>query len=342
MAKTISLQELKPGDILLFTPPKEKGYWESLIIALLTKTTVSHSGLMSDKPGLVLQEVPTGADELPLPRVGLRKVYVRRLEGEPDTEVVVQIARKYVDEKLPYPMSNLAFLGMYMLATDFTPDTIGGSLFINGLKVASYELMKLINKHKHPGTDTPMVCSQFAAACYDEAAMQCGPQYKIHYNEKVATFRSLLDRIIDQLEAEEEGKNYSVALEENHPLLGGELDQDEADTHLQNLADHLDQKQKEPQEQVLLAKPAKISEALIASFYQYGKSILKLFGSEKEYPDKKEASADEIKSVMEELLKIQETFVTPGDLLSHTTNLMDMGTLTYTQDELDAVLGKNA
>lgn len=38
---------------------------------------------------------------------------------------------------------------------------------------------------------------------------------------------------------------------------------------------------------------------------------------------------------------IQEAFVTPGDLLSNTTNLMDMGLLTYTAEELARYLNEN-
>ena len=171
--------------------------------------------------------------------------------------------------------------------------------------------------------------------------MTYGPQYKIHYNEDVSTFANLLRKIIDQLTEEEEGKTYSVALEENHPLLGGELGEDEADMHLQNLADHLDQKQNEAQDKVLLSKPEKVSDELIASFYQYGKGLLKLFGNKTEYPDKKEATPEEIKSVLEELLHIQETFVTPGDLLSKTTNLMDMGELVYTASEIAPYWNRN-
>jgi hypothetical protein len=348
MAKTITLEELKTGDIVLYSPPPGKEGRESRIICFFTKSPVSHTGMIAPNHGYSIQEIPDGASCITLPEPGIRKLYIRRLEGEPDTSVVDTIAMKYVEEKLPYPMSNLAFLGLYMLASDFIPDSLGGSIFKNALKVASYELMKLINKHTHPGTDEPpMVCSQFAATCYDEAALTYGPQYKIHYNEDVSTFANLLRKIIDQLTEEEEGKTYSVALEENHPLLGGELEEDEADMHLQNLADHLDQKQieaqqNEGQDKVLLAaKPEKVSEELIASFYQYGKGILKLFGNKTEYPDKKEATPEEIKSVLEELLRIQETFVTPGDLLSKTTNLMDMGQLVYTASEIAPYWNKN-
>lgn len=337
MAKEISLKELTPGDIILFSVPRQSKI--SILIGLITHSPVSHTGLVDRNPGYALQEVEEGASRRGLPEAGTRKLYIRRLKSTPDTTKVVDIAKKYVAEDLPYPMSNLAFLGMYILASDFIPDTLGGEIVLNVLKLATYELMKLVNEKRHPGTDVPpMVCSQFAAACYDEAALAYGPEYKIHYNEEVSTVASLLRRIIDQLAEEEEEKSYAVREIKHEHLLNVPEDTDPYEYHCDRFADHLQQRE----EKGLSAVPSKISDEIVSVLYQYGKNFLKLTGSTKEYPDKEEATADEIKAVLEELLRFQEAFVTPGDLLSNTTNLEDMGILTYTQDELDMYLERDA
>lgn len=330
MDKTISLSELKPGDVILFHKPKDSKI--SFLISLLTLSPVSHSGMISSNPGYVIQEVLEGASRLPLGDPGERKLYIRRLEGEPDTSVVVKIGMKYVDEKLPYPFSNLIFLGMYILISDFIPDAFEGGLVKKLLKLATYELMKLVNKKRHPGTDVPpMVCSQFVAACYDEAALDVGPQYKIHYKEK--TSAGLLEKILQQLD-EEQDKTYAIEKPEEGMLLGASNSADAVEEYCEQLTQHM-------QENTLLARPAKISDELIASLYQYGTWLLKLLDDTADYPDQDHASPEEIKKVLQELLRFQEAFVTPGDLLSNTTNLMDMGILTYTAAELARYLNEN-
>lgn len=326
MGKTISLEELRPGDIVLFSVPKKS--WESWLIAFFTRSKVSHTGMVDKRIGYILQEIPEHATTLAIPAAGTRTLYIRRLKSQPDTSKVADIAQKYVDEQLPYPMSNLAFLGLYILASDFMPNNATGKLIECVLKTAVFAIMEFVNKKLHPGTEVPpMVCSQFAAACYDEAALTYGPEYKIHYTDDVSSVKSLLHKILDQLA--EEDKIYSLESEDAAPLLGAENGAGDAEFYCEQLAKEIQNQEKTP----MLTAEKKISDSLIASFYQYGKGILKMFGDTTVYPDKKEATAEEIKKVLEGLLRIQEAFVTPGDLLSNTTNLEDMGILTYTDDE---------
>lgn len=325
MAETITLNELKPGDIVLFSIPEHS--WISSIIGFLTHSEVSHTAMVDTNPAYILEEGGEGAAESPLPDPGTRTLYIRRLNNSPDTSKVDEIAMKYIKEKLPYPMSNLVFLGLYIIAGDFIPDTIGGDILKNILRLATYELMNLVNNKTHPGTDVPpMVCSQFAAACYDEAALTYGPEYKIHYNEKVTTVTTLLRKIIDQL-TEEESKNYSLEMPEYKSLLA-DIEGDAAEFHCANLKKHIESN-------AFTGSSDKVSEELISAIYNFGKWYLRLFDGKTEYEaDAKHATTEEIKSVLEELLRFQEAFVTPGDLLTNTTNLDDMGILTYTAEEL--------
>jgi|GEM_PF-2282181 len=346
MEKTITLNELKPGDIILFSVPKNSKI--SILIGLLTRSKVSHTGMVDFNPGYVLEEIKEGATKSPLPSPG-RTLYIRRLQNEPDTSEIVKIAMKYVDEKLPYPMSNLVLLGLYILAGDFIPDSFGDDIIKSLLKLATYEIINLVNEKTHPGTDVPpMVCSQFAAACYDEAALTYGPEYKIRYNDEVSSVFALLKKIIDQL-SEDETKVFSLephksfikSVEDEVEKAAGISDHKElAEFHSDKLIQHIESHK---DDQMLLEKPSHISDEVITAFYNYGKWFLRLFDGKTEYNDIEtdQITAGEIKEVLEELLRFQEVFVTPGDLFNHTENLMDMGILTYTDTELAKYLVEN-
>lgn len=324
-ADTITLQELKTGDIMLFSPTDEA---ISKLIVFVTHSQVSHTGMVDYNPAYVINEQGEGAMRRLLGAPGERTVYIRRLKDAPDTSKVVDIAMEYVNEKLPYPKSNLFFLGIYVLAGEFIPDTLTGELIKNLLRVVCYELIKFVNEKQFPGEGVPMVCSQFAAFCYDQAALKYGPEYKIHYNEKVATVPSLIRTILDQLEKEPE-KTYRLEKPKKKGLLG-EVEEElmTAEECCGQLLEHLTKNR-------LMAAPSKVSDEVIAATYQYGKLLLALFGSKELKEDVEAVSATEIRDVLLELLRFQETFVTPEDLLSNTTNLEDMGILTYTQEDLD-------
>ena len=366
MADTITLQELKPGDIILFSPSDEL---ISKIIVLLTHSQVSHTGMSDYNPGYVLNEEGDGALRRFLAAPGERTMYVRRLKNAPDTSKVADIAKAYVDRNIPYPKSNLLFLGIYILAGDFIPNNLAGNLIKSVIKVACYELIKFANELQFHDSKDPMVCSQFAAACYDQAAMKYGPEYKIHYNEKVGTIPSLIRQIIAQLEGDGEKTftaenpvpiNATSEPEKEHLLLGAAAPEHNVEEDLQKLLDCMMEKENQVQATPLMsvgAKHDRISDDLIMSLYQYAKLVLRIFGPKKSEADtdtntndgadttseffletghKSIVSAEEIKKVLTELMQFQETFVTPQDLLVNTTNLEDMGILTYTQEELDS------
>ena len=325
--ENITLKDLKTGDIMLFTAPPGL---LSQVIAALTKSTVSHAGMVDYNPVYVINETDKGAVSTILNPPNDRPIYIRRLKNAPDTEKVADIALEYVKEDLPYPFANLAFLGIYMLASDFIPDTFGGEIVKNIIKLACYELIKLFNSKRIPAPRVPMVCSQFVATCYDDAAIKYGPEYKIHYSEDVKTISSLLQKILEQLEAEPD-KTFLLKEPSETPFLPAS-NADPAEEECRRLLDHMKQKQN-----TLLAAPSKIPDDVIAVFYQYAVLFLRFLK-----PDQNnlklggQISAGEIKNVRNELRRFQETFITPADLLSHTTNLEDVGILTYTQDELDS------
>ena len=332
MAKTISLSELKPGDIILLHKPK--GSKISFIIGLLTHSKVSHTAMVDYNPAYFLEEGAHGASQGNLTSEKGRALYIRRLNTEPDTSKVCDIAWEYIKSGHPYPMSNLVFMGIYMLTSDFIPNTLEGGIVKEILKLATYELMRLFNWKQQPDTKfPPMVCSQFAAFCYDQAALNYGPEYKIHYKDSINTEFTLLQKILDQLGGASD-KVYALEAPEEKMLLRAEDMTAAAEEYCGQLIEQMQQKH-------LLTAPSEVSDSVIAALYQYGREFLKLFAG-KEYPDKDHATADEIKEVLSGLLQFQEAFITPGDLLSNTENLMDMGELTYTDAELAKYMNTNA
>ena len=341
MADTIKLNELKPGDLILY----EADYSDfiSSAIAMLTHSTVTHTALSYNNPAYIVEEGNKFAAKNTIDPPGSRVMHIRRLKDTPDTSKVVDIAMKYVDAKLPYPDANLVLLGIYIIIGDFIPDTISGDIIKNILKIITYELIKFCNKIKAPDSDVPpMVCSEFATFCYDEAAMTYGPEYKIHYNEKVNTISALIKRIIDQLIS-----NPDKTFKSHHLLFGAAPEVDAAEDsseelkmYCEQLMDHMAEHRLESTPTVGAAK--EISDDVIMAIFNFVKWFLKAFNKDAAEDKAVESdaiiTADEVRTLLEKFLRYQEAFVTPEDIYSNSTNLEDLGILTYTQEDIDALI----
>ena len=328
MGKKIKLSELKAGDIMLFEAPPE---WLSELIALLTESTVSHAGISDYNPGYVLNEQIEGAVKSPLHPNNERAIYIRRLANGADTGIVADIASEYVQQKLPYGKLNLALLGIYILGYRFSKNSKYEDLIVSAIKLAIYEIIKFADEKYYHGTGVnPMVCSQFAAHCYDEAVKRKGFEYKIHYNENVTSVRNLLVDIIEYI------KNHltdSLEYNENALLTVQAGNENLNDDCLKELVERLQEEDDSSNDGV---GENAVSEELVKLFYIYGRILLKISGNAEEYKDitKEKVSSGELLKLFNDLLAFQETFITPGDLLSNTTNLLDMGILEYTPEEL--------
>lgn len=342
MDKTLKLSDLKCGDVMLFEAPPEP---LSQLIAKLTHSKVSHAGLSDYNPAYVLNEEIDGVVRAPLHTNNERGIYIRRLtrkEGQdityPDTKIVADIATKYAEEKLPYGKFNLAVLGLYILGYNFAEDSKYRDLILSVIKIAIFEVIKLVDKKYYDDPDVhPMVCSQFAAHCYDEAFKVKGLDYKIRYTEEVTSGQNLLKEIIDYI------KEHIADLFKRTPEMLLETSENVAVNRDEKIMALLDKiKEDEAYNRVDKVSSVKsfISEELIRMFYIYGRHLLKLSGNKKEYKDitKEDVSGQELLSLFNDLLLFQETFITPEDLLSHTENLEDMGKLVYTPEEIEVYL----
>lgn len=157
-----------------------------------------------------------------------------------------------------------------------------------------------------------------------------GFEYKIHYNSNVTSGFNLLKEIIAYIKEHLED---SFEYKEEQLLAGKNSDAGADEGCIEELLRNLDNRDNVMKDD--LGKGI-VSEEIIKLFYIYGRAVLKLTGSKNEYKDirKEKVSGEAMLHLFDELLAFQETFITPGNLLSDTTNLLDMGVLEYTEEEL--------
>jgi hypothetical protein len=160
-------EELQPGDVLIYSAPEDS--WISKAIAFLTGSDVSHAALSYVDAGHTVEQSPPKARVRDARETFQgRTVYVMRHKGMTDLNPVVGAADRYVEVGEPYPMTNLYLLGLILIYQKFTPDTLARRSMVKVLKVATRQVIELINKRRFPGK-LPMVCSQFVFQCFDDA-----------------------------------------------------------------------------------------------------------------------------------------------------------------------------
>jgi hypothetical protein len=170
----MDIKDLKPADILLFSGEKES--WISKAIMFLTDSPVSHAAIASEAPATIVEETPPAIRASSVKeRIDHRTIYVMRSKQQKSMHPVVNAAMHYLNEKEPYPMSNLYLVGMLLVYRKFTPDTLLKRAMIKIFRILAADIIEFINKHKYPGK-LPMVCSQFVYQCYAEA----GSDYRLH------------------------------------------------------------------------------------------------------------------------------------------------------------------
>lgn len=318
MENYIHLNQLKAGDLMLFTAPDSP---LSQLIAKLTHSTVSHAGIADYNPVYVLNEQEEGAVRSILNPPNERSIYIRRLHSCPDTGKVADIALKYIDEKLPYPMTNLIFVGIYILTEDILPDSELSKLISTLVKYINYKLIKYINAKKDPNV-TPMVCSQFALHCYDKAAKEYGREYLIKFNKKDTSSKSIINQV----------KNYEIPVNftPNYNM-NADMEFNLTESDFNNLCSQIIRKI-DDKNTISDNNDDDISNSVISS--DFVSSILTFAHL---LNGRKNSTA---KDLLNNIIDMRETFTTPADLLMNTTNVDDLGILLYTQEELDSYRDK--
>lgn len=311
--------ELKPGDILLF-PPVPFSIEEPLtalghIITAITGGKVSHSaiycGIVDQIPTVAHADLP-GISSFPLQDLLNEEpaCFVFRHNKYNSSCPIYKEALGYASANNPYPKLNLGLLGLLLLANRFAEETIKNKFFYDFTLWVSLKIMKVIEKHKHPGK-TPMTCSQFAAQCYTDA----GVMYDIHFhklliqfgalekNDKVST-RSLLG-IIQNKQTNSFRDNDIQEIIEIH---------NNESTIIANFLEFLRNK-----DGITMSERQTISEDDIE--YAGQKLLRAISVAYNGFIPKT------INEAIESLSTNRNYFVTPDDLYFNTTNLIDKGTL---------------
>ena len=319
--KNICLGDIKPGDILIFDG---EDHGISLLIKKFTHSQVTHGAIFM-QGGSVAALADAGSAGIHMHQVDSRDssriVHVRRITkkggfGENFDKTVapvIDIARDYVNQDLPYPYSDLVLLAMILIYKDVSDVSLKQAAVIKFLKVVTAELKKIINDKFHDGKHT-MVCSSFVYQCYLDAS-QNNPDLKIDIKYGDAdydpNYKAKRSATLFDLYAEHATEyNYKTSIFNN--------EKDEPVT--ESLDELLEDLVNKDNNHVSLVKGNALSHAI----EEFLKALMKACGF----------VVKDVKDLIENARKQQAMFVTPNDLYCHTTNTESVGQIRlYRHDE---------
>jgi hypothetical protein len=142
----MNINDIKTGDILLFSP--EKGSFISWAITFLTDAPVSHAAMFyNEENQSIIEETPPQVKvSLAVERFKDREIYVRRLNVKEDLPLspVVKKATGYLNDTEPYDKSGLYMVGLLLIYKKFTPNTFAKKVMVKILKKISASIIKHI------------------------------------------------------------------------------------------------------------------------------------------------------------------------------------------------------
>lgn len=308
----MNIDELKQGDVLLFSP--EKGSFISWAITFLTNSNVSHAAMFfNEDDKTIIEETPpqvavNKADE----RFKERTIYVKRLKSSLTMTPVINQSKTYLNNKEPYDDVGLYMVGILLLYKKFTPDTLQQRTIIKILKKITSAVTKYINKYKYPDK-TPMVCSQFVAQCYAGA----GNEYELIIEngtlDAVAEpTESILDQVLDIV------KNQKVR--STQPLL---MATNDIGIWEQESSEHLC---KELQS-VMTSKAQNATDELSDEFIDAVAQFSYIHHIVSSGITKADPNLCEAHHFLQKLHDDENMFTFPADLMDHCTNLEQVGTI---------------
>ncbi len=317
----LKIEDLKPGDVLLFPPNSIlNGGWVGQAIVLLTGGKVSHSAVLwGEKDGVlrVAHAAPPGITSESF--IALLKAepgcYVKRNTTKKVLEPVLTVVDRYTDHENPYPFFNLGILGLLLLANRFSEKTIQNSIFYKFALLVSLKIMQIVEKNKHPNKH-PMSCSQFVAQCFTDA----GNDYEIKFNKLLIQFGVLNST---------DEKNSLLNMVASEELEMGELEMGEL-----TIDDEISKLDAES----VLSQEDQIASEFLELLENGTTDTLELVKTEKLGATGKKLLKALCKmmtgkqpSSVEDAIKLLSTnrnyYVTPEDLLSNAKNLVDIGYL---------------
>lgn len=316
MEQTVQFKDLLPGDILLFSYVPDD--WESRLIAILSQSDVSHAAMIYQPTNQIIEEIPEFARLNDLKqRVTGRTISVMRLENkDASLTKVLEIAKGYADEQLPYAMDVLPFVAVYLLVQDLAPSLKWQNIIVKLAKLGIEVLIGLLYRKELPNK-LPMVCSQYVYHCYKQA----GPEYAIclEKTQKNSLLKLLATYINDHRNTLEE-KLLNQPLEQS--TLGTQVDSKE--NIYGEMYEAIEMQMNEVHDSSICDEKELFSQEFIETCYGFCKAFHQVLVH---HEIVKLEEQDTFLTPLETLDAISEYFVTPGDLKSHTTNLKFLGIL---------------
>lgn len=286
--------ETKLGDVFIFEAGDS---WLSKSIARLTNSTVSHAAMLYSDAGIIeMGGSGIGVSQFQQAADG-EEVYLLRLESQPDPAPLVQAADHYLKEGVEYDFAELVLLAGLLIYRAIRPTPRWKKVTDIILNAACYQLDQLLNRMLHHGEKVPaMVCSQMVYQIYRD----CGQDYEIVLKDALlqADYHTEAIRLIDFMESNEE---------ESAPFMTAsyaEIPDTEAMARELYLA--LEEAQTADSNALLQTSELASLSPVAAKFLDLVEKILESSGVS---------------------IPLEAMFVAPSDLLSHSENLKQYGTM---------------
>lgn len=163
---------LTKGDIILFKAPQDS--WFSRAIALLSKSDVSHAAMVYSEDSIV-EVLADGIQVNKVTALKGEEAYVLRLLDAPDSAPLIRSADAYLKAKTKYDFPGLFILAGLLIYRYITPAPNLLRIANHILDAACFELDKMIQRARHYESRA-MVCSQLIYQIFYD----CGDDYKIN------------------------------------------------------------------------------------------------------------------------------------------------------------------
>ncbi|QEH70373.1 hypothetical protein [Cellulosilyticum sp. WCF-2] len=365
--QSVKMEQLRPGDILLFSAIETD--WESSLIALITNSPVSHTSISYYTNGYIVEENMPHTQVVDIRNSESRKVrttYIMRMDTTAKSLVkVVDIADRYAQVELAYPMSALPCVAIYLVIKDLTYSLKAQGIITKIVKLAMGALIAFLNQ-KDGKANFPMHCSQFAYHCYLQASKEAALEATIAAEAAGKSKEEMIEV------GKEAAKEFKIVLKDEGKenllkAVATYIDNhyDQLEKQLVAGANHTLQAEQEriEEKEVLYEmlyheikevkavscssnQNAELTEELVITIYQFCHLLNEVYGerigaiqegiiggenSEKALENEVEIATDKVKVLrtINKIIEMGEYFIAPGDLLSHTENLKCIGVLDY-------------
>lgn len=165
---------LTKGDIIIF---KAEDNWFSKAIAALTHSDVCHAAMAYTENSIV----EVGANGIVISQVDIQngdEVYVLRLKSEPDSAPLIRSAEAYLNAETRYDFPGLFLLAGILIYQYFVPEPKLLKAANHIFDAACFTLDKMI-QHALKYQSRAMVCSQLIYQIFYD----CGNDYRIRISE---------------------------------------------------------------------------------------------------------------------------------------------------------------